>query len=117
MSFRTIILKELYKFYELRWPNNYILADALNCFSPRNEKFLVAVNGLLKEELIKGVNSGIEQRLAIVINPEKIKSIQKIIRNWYEDVVFDADGLSRGVYLYRLTTPTFSEAKPMVVLK
>jgi hypothetical protein len=94
MSFRKRILKELYKFYELKVPGNYILADALNRFSPGNEKFLSALNGLLKEGLIKEIKSGIEiegstqQRVAIAINPGKIEIIQKVIRNWYEDTKF-----------------------------
>ncbi|MGB9856269.1 MAG: T9SS type A sorting domain-containing protein, partial [Caldisericum exile] len=32
-------------------------------------------------------------------------------------VVFNAKDLPSGVYFYRLTTPTFSETKPMEVLK
>jgi len=32
-------------------------------------------------------------------------------------VVFDTKNLSSGVYFYRLTTPTFSQTKPMEVLK
>jgi len=32
-------------------------------------------------------------------------------------VVFDAKGLPSGVYFYRLTTPTFSQTKPMEVIK
>lgn len=94
MFFKKRILKELYEFYVLNGPNNYVLADTLRCFSPGNEKFLAALNGLLREELIKGIDSGIEvkeskkYRLATAINPDKIETIQKIIRNWYEDPKF-----------------------------
>ena len=87
-------MKELYEFYELKGPNNYVLADTLRCFSPGNEKFLSALNGLLKEELVKGIAESIEkegstqQQVAIAINPDKIEKIQKVIRNWYEDPKF-----------------------------
>ena len=30
---------------------------------------------------------------------------------------FDASGLSSGVYLYKLTTPSFTEAKKMLLIK
>jgi len=33
------------------------------------------------------------------------------------EVTFSADGLASGVYFYRLTTPTFSQSKPMEVIK
>jgi hypothetical protein len=33
------------------------------------------------------------------------------------EVTFDAAGLASGVYIYRLTTPTFSQTKAMVVIK
>jgi hypothetical protein len=95
MSFRKRILKELYKFYELKGPDNYVLVDTLSCFSPGNEKFLSAVNQLLMEGLIIGIDSSIEikegkqHRVAVAINPNKIELIQKIIRNnWYEDPKF-----------------------------
>ena len=94
MSFRRKILKELYEFYELKGPNNYVLADTLSCFSPGNTKFIAAINGLLKEGLIKGIASGIkaegttQDRIAIAINPDKIEIIQKVMRNWYEDPKF-----------------------------
>ena len=94
MSLRKKILKELYTFYEEKGPDSYVLADTLKSFSPGNEKFLAAVSGLLRKELIKGVASGIkaegstQDRLAIAINPAKIREIKKEIRNWYEDPKF-----------------------------
>jgi len=94
MSLRKKILKELYTFYEEKGPDNYVLADTLKCFSPGNEKFLATINGLLKEELIKGITSGIkakgstQDRVAIAINPAKIREIKKEIRSWYEDPKF-----------------------------
>ncbi len=94
MFLRKKILKELYTFYEEKGPDNYVLADTLKCFSPRNEKFLAAVNGLLREELIKGIAPGIkakgstQDRVAIAINPAKIREIKKEIRNWYKDPKF-----------------------------
>ena len=30
---------------------------------------------------------------------------------------FDASGLSSGVYLYKITTPSFSETKKMLLIK
>jgi len=60
ISFRKRILKELYKFYKLKGLNNYSLADTLKCFSPGNEKFLSALNQLLREGFIIGIDSGEE---------------------------------------------------------
>jgi len=85
MSLRKKILKELYTFYEEKGPDSYVLADTLKSFSPGNEKFLAAVSGLLRKELIKGVASGIkaegstQDRLAIAINPAKIREIKKFV--------------------------------------
>jgi flagellar hook assembly protein FlgD len=35
----------------------------------------------------------------------------------YHTVTFDASGLSSGVYLYKLTTPSFTETKKMLLIK
>jgi hypothetical protein len=35
----------------------------------------------------------------------------------YHTATFDASGLSSGVYLYKLTTPSFTETKKMLLIK
>ena len=35
----------------------------------------------------------------------------------YHTATFDASGLSRGVYLYKLTTPSFTQSKKMLLIK
>ena len=35
----------------------------------------------------------------------------------YHTATFDASGLSSGVYLYKLTTPTFTQTKKMLLIK
>ena len=49
------------------------------------------------------------QVVAVLVNEEKTKG--------YHTVQFNASGLSSGVYLYRLTTPFFSETKKMMLIK
>ena len=35
----------------------------------------------------------------------------------YHTATFDASGLSSGVYLYKLTTPSFTQTKKMLLIK
>jgi len=35
----------------------------------------------------------------------------------YHTATFDASGLSSGVYLYKLTTPSFTETRKMLLIK
>ncbi|MGB9591608.1 MAG: T9SS type A sorting domain-containing protein [Candidatus Kryptoniota bacterium] len=52
-----------------------------------------------------------------VLGREVAALVDGVMEAGEHSVVFEADGLSSGVYFYRLTTPTFSETKPMEVLK
>lgn len=88
MSFWKRILKELYKFYEQKGPNNYVLADTLSCFTVGNEKFPSALKQLLKERLVLGIEEPKERRVAVALNPDKIKEIEESMHNWYEDQKF-----------------------------
>jgi hypothetical protein len=64
------------------------LADTLSCYTPSDERFVSALNQLIKEGLILGIEVPNEHRVAIALNPNKINEIEKAIRNWYENPNF-----------------------------
>ncbi len=80
MKYRKSCLKELYKFYEEKGSNNYALADSLKSFKPGDERYLTTVNQLLPEGLILGIEAP-DKRVAVCLNPEKLKIIKKELRS------------------------------------
>ncbi len=92
MNYRKAILRELYKFYEDKGPNNFAVAHTLKAFSPGNKKFLTAVNQLLEERLINGSKVPLyvdpDGVLAIAINPVSLVDIKRELRSWYRDPKF-----------------------------
>lgn len=88
MSYRKKILKELYKFYELKGPNDYVLADSLKSYTSDNKKSLLAFNQLLSEDFIIGAEMSHTGRAAVKLNPNKIREIEKAMRYWYQDPKF-----------------------------
>jgi len=46
-----------------------------------------------------------------------VKLIDKPMQVGEYRIGFDASGLSSGVYLYKLTTPSFTETKKMLLIK
>jgi len=66
-----------------------------------------------------------EQDLKLVVTLEVFTSVgQKVMElvngqqsAGYHTATFDASGLSSGVYLYKLTTPSFTQTKKMLLIK
>jgi hypothetical protein len=66
--------------------------------------------GLPQRSLVTlAVYNTLGQEVATLVNGEKEAG--------YHEVVFDASGLASGVYLYRLTTGSFSEMRKVLLLK
>ena len=87
MKYRKAILKELYKLYEEKGPDKYVLADTLKSFKPGDERYLSTVNQLLREDLILCVEA-LDKHVATGLNPKKLKIVEKELRLWYQDPKF-----------------------------
>ena len=87
MSYRRSILKDAYKLYLEKGPNNAALADTLSSFKLGDQEYLAAMNALLTEKLLLGVE-GPDKRVAVMANPAKIKEIERMLGKWYEDPKF-----------------------------
>jgi hypothetical protein len=87
MNYRKAILRDLYKFYEIKGPNNYAMADTLKTFKPGDYEYLNTLNQLLGEGLILGVE-GPHKRVAITLNPNNLIAVKKELRSWYQDPRF-----------------------------
>ncbi len=95
MSDRRKILRRLYRLFSEKGPNNYFYADDLPSFSPSKPEFLAAINKLLHEALISGIEggevppeSGGGQRLAVCLNPDRVTEVRKELLVWYRDPRF-----------------------------
>lgn len=80
MDYRSAILAELKLLYQ-QGPEAFALADSLRCFSPGDQSYLTALQQLLAEGLVRGISSGINDRIAISLNPEKISAIAPSVHN------------------------------------
>jgi len=93
MEYRKRILKDLLVVYRLKGTTAYVHADELSGMSPGNDEFLAAIDQLLHEGLILGVrgsvgSDGVGHRLAVALNPHRIKDINKEVRGWHRDPRF-----------------------------
>jgi hypothetical protein len=88
-------------------PKKYALEQNYpNPFNPAtNIKFSLAKSGYVKLE----VYNLIGQKVAEVVNGNMNAGVHQ--------VNFDAEGLSSGVYVYKLTTPEFTSSKKLVIMK
>jgi hypothetical protein len=82
--YRRQILAQLYDFYMEQGPNNYLLADQLDSWesarSSGNQKlFTTALNQLAAEEYILSVAYGNDRRVAVALNPQKVREVQRIV--------------------------------------
>ncbi len=91
----------------LETPANYVLTQNYpNPFNPStNIQF-----GLPEPSQVRLViYNSLGQEIMELVNEQKLAG--------YYTVSFEASGLSSGVYLYRLTTPSFSQTKKMLLIK
>jgi hypothetical protein len=82
--YRRQILAQLYEFYMEHGPNNYVLADQLDSWesarSSGNQKlFTTALSQLEAEEYILSVAYGNDRRVAVALNPQKVREVQRIV--------------------------------------
>jgi hypothetical protein len=92
---------------EAREPTTFALFQ--NYPNPFNPATTIRFTLPLREHVTLKVFDVLGQEVATLVNEE--------LNAGEHTVVFDAKNLPSGVYFYRLTTPTFSQTKPMVVLK
>ena len=87
MNYRSRILRDLAKLYKKEGTDSYVTADTLPSF--HSEKACkVALNQLLREELILVVPSGDDQRAAIVLNPDRLTDIRRETYSLWRDLRF-----------------------------
>ena len=80
MDYRSLILYDLKKLYNEKGPNNFALADTLSCFKAEDQDFLIAMNQLLAEKLVIGIETP-DKCVAVALNPEMTPSKQPIVQN------------------------------------
>ncbi|MCD4779826.1 MAG: hypothetical protein K8S27_04670 [Candidatus Omnitrophica bacterium] len=89
MNHRIQILRDVYKFYNEKGPGNYGLAHTFPSFTTGDERYLAALNQLLREKLILGVsmpdNSHEKDQMAIGLNPDRLNNIRKELSPWHMD--------------------------------
>ena len=88
-------------------PQEYILSQNYpNPFNPSTQ-----IQYALPEatEVTLEVFNSVGQKVMELVNGQKSAG--------YHTATFDASGLSSGVYLYKLTTPSFTETKKMLLIK
>ena len=92
MNTRRKILRFILDFCLDKGPDNYVYADTLPEFQPHDQRYLSALNQLLREALILGlegedVPAGDHQgrRVAVAINPAKLDEVRDALHridNW-----------------------------------
>ena len=88
-------------------PDEYVLSQNYpNPFNPSTQ-----IQYALPEatQLTLEVFNSVGQKVMELVNGQKSAG--------YHTATFDASGLSSGVYLYKLTTPTFTQTKKMLLIK
>jgi hypothetical protein len=89
VSYRCEILKEVKAFHD-QHPGDFIVADTLPCFTscPLHDrgKFATQMHSLLEENWLlgrEGPKEGVESRIAVRFNPDKLKDFDSECRpNW-----------------------------------
>ena len=80
----------------------YLLGISIGCLSFKN------VAGEATQVTLEVFNR-VGQKVMELVNGQQSAG--------YHRATFDASGLSSGVYLYKLTTPSFTETKKMLLIK
>jgi hypothetical protein len=97
MSYRRQILREVWDFFaKYPDPGNFLAADSLRCFQncPINKrsKFLVEIQRILTEGLIRGQRGPIDEKsgqftIAVQVNPEKIDEYKRAMAPDYKFLI------------------------------
>lgn len=80
MDYRNLILADLRKLWDEKGPGNYFLADTLTSFKAGDQRYLVALNQLLAEKVVVGIQ-GPDERIAVALNPETLSANQPAVNN------------------------------------
>ena len=76
MSYRKLILKRLKHFWDTEGPGKYLKLDPIDILGkPADTKYVAAINQLLAEKLILGIDQG--GTPAFSLNPAEIDDIMK----------------------------------------
>ena len=81
MNHRLRILRDATKFYKERGPHNYGAGETFPSFREGDPEYLAALNQLIREELILGVNR--DDVVGIGLNPDRLADIRKELYPWY----------------------------------
>jgi len=97
----SVNIEEQYKLVEFTLDQNYP-----NPFNPSTQiQYALPEATLVSLEVFNSVG----QMVMELMNGKKSAG--------YHTAIFDASGLSSGVYLYKLTTPSFTETRKMILIK
>lgn len=80
MNHRDAILAELRTLYYAKGPKNFAAADTLRCFSPDDDRFLVALNQLLAERKVIGIEAP-DGRMGVALNPSEHADAGAAVQN------------------------------------
>ena len=88
MNYRFKTLQFAFDFYLEIGPDRLFLIDEVEFWRPGDPRYPAAFEQLLKEQLIRGIDSGDRGRAAVMVNPDKIQEIREKLDVWYRDVRF-----------------------------